>query len=129
MNLVDSSAWLEYFAGGPQAARFTPVIEAVKDLIVPTIVMLEVSRRILQQRGDDEVLQVAAVLHQGRVVPLDSGLAFSAAQLGVAHKLPLADSIILATAKQFSATIWTMDADFDGLPDVRFFPKKKLGGI
>ena len=125
MNLVDSSAWLEYFAGGPQAARFTSVIEAVNDLIVPTIVVLEVSRRILQQRGDNEVLQVASVLHQGRVVALDAGLALSAAQLGIAHKLPLADSIILATARQFSATIWTMDADFDGLPDVRFFAKRK----
>lgn len=125
MNLVDSSAWLEYFAGGPQAARFTSAIEAVNDLIVPTIVVLEVSRRILQQRGDNEVLQVASVLHQGRVVALDAGLALSAAQLGIAHKLPLADSIILATARQFSATIWTMDADFDGLPDVRFFAKRK----
>jgi len=125
VNLVDSSAWLEYFTGGPQAAPFTSVIEAVNELIVPTIVVLEVSLRILQQRGDNEVLQVASVLHQGRVVALDAGLALSAAQLGIAHKLPMADSIILATARQFSATIWTMDADFDGLPDVRFFAKQK----
>ena len=123
MNLVDSSAWLEYFGGGPRAGEFADAIEDVARLLVPTIVVLEVCRRVMQQRGEDEALQVAAVLHQGRVVDLDSGLALSAAQLGVAHRLPLADSIILATAKQYSATVWTMDADFEGLPDVRYVPK------
>ena len=127
MNLVDSSVWLEYFAGGPQAGQFAAVIEDVTHLIVPTIVLLEVTRRVMQQRGEDDALQVAAVLHQGRVVVLDSGIALSAAQLGVAHKLPLADSIIYATAKQFGATVWTMDADFQGLAGVRYVPKRKQG--
>ena len=125
MNLVDSSAWLEYFAGGPNAGRFAAAIETVGDLIVPTIVLAEVARRIMQQRGEDEALQMAAQLHQGEVVPLDSALALSAAQLGVQHGLPLADSIILATARQFGATIWTMDADFKDLAQVRYFPKSK----
>lgn len=125
MNLVDSSAWLEYFAGGPQAGQFARVIEDVESLVVPTIVLVEVCRRVMQQRGEDEALQAAAVLHQGLVVGLDSGLALSAAQLGIAHKLPLADSVILATAKQFGATIWTMDGDFAGMPQVRYFPKRK----
>ncbi len=125
MNLVDSSAWLEYFAGGPQSGQFAAAIEDVTRLVVPTIVMLEVTRRVMQQRGEDEALQVAAVLHQGQVVALDSGIALSAAQLGVAHKLPLADSIIYATAKQLDATVWTMDADFAGLAGVRYVPKRK----
>ena len=125
MNLVDSSAWLEYFGGGPNAGQFARVIEDVASLLVPTIVLVEVSRRIMQQRGEDEALQAAALLHQGQVVDLDSGLALSAAQLGIAHKLPLADSIILATAKQFNATIWTMDGDFEGIPHVRYFAKRK----
>lgn len=125
MNLVDSSAWLEYFAGGPQAGQFAAVIEDVTRLLVPTMVLVEVTRRVLQQRGEDEALQVAALLHQGRVVVLDSGVALSAAQLGIARKLPLADSIIFATAKQFGAAIWTMDADFSGLAGVRYFPKRK----
>jgi predicted nucleic acid-binding protein len=125
VNLVDSSAWLEYFAGGPQAQRFAAAIEDGPNLLVPTIVLLEVTRRVMQQRGEDDALQVAAVLHQGQVVPLDSGIALNAAQLGVAHKLPLANSIIFATAKQFGATVWTMDADFSGLTDVRYFPKRK----
>ena len=125
MNLVDSSAWLEYFAAGPQAGQFAAAIEDVASLLVPTIVLLEVTRRVLQQRGEDEALQVAAMLHQGQVLALDSGVALSAAQLGVAHKLPVADSIIYATAKQYGATVWTMDADFSGLTGVRYFPKRK----
>ena len=125
MNLVDSSAWLEYFAAGPQAGQFAAAIEDVASLLVPTIVLLEVTRRVLLQRGENEALQVAAMLHQGQVIALDSGVALSAAQLGVAHKLPLADSIIYATAKQYGATVWTMDADFSGLTGVRYFPKRK----
>lgn len=125
MNLVDSSAWLEYFAAGPLAGQFARAIEDVESLVVPTIVLVEVCRRVMQQRGEDEALQAAAVLHQGVIVDLDSGLALSAAQLGIAHKLPLADSIIMATAKQFGATIWTMDGDFEGIPHARYFPKRK----
>lgn len=94
------------------------------DLLVPTIVLLEVTRRVMKKRGEDEALQVAAVLHQGQVVALDGALALSAAQLGVAHTLPLAESIIYATAKQYKATVWTMDADFAALDGVRYFPKR-----
>ena len=125
MNLIDSSAWLEYFAAGPLAGQVAAAIEDVAHLLVPTIVLLEVTRRVMQQRGEDEALQVAAVLHQGQVIALDSGIALSAAQLGVAHTLPLADSIIYATAKQHGAIVWTMDADFAGLAGIRYFPKRK----
>jgi predicted nucleic acid-binding protein len=125
VNLVDSSAWLEYFADGPEAGRFAAAIEDVARLLVPTIVLLEVTRRVMQQRGEDEALQVAALLHQGQVAVLDSATALSAAHLGVTHKLPLADSIIYATARQHGATLWTMDADFAALPGVRHFAKRK----
>lgn len=124
MNLIDSSVWLEYFAGGPQAGQFAAVIEQVDALLVPTIVLVEVTRRVLQQRDEDAALQIAAMLHQGQVVPLDAGIALSAAQLGVAHKLPLADSIIYATAKQYQATVWTMDAHFAALVGVRYIAKR-----
>ena len=124
MTLIDSSVWLEYFAAGPQADQFSTVIEQVDALLVPTIVLVEVTRRVLQQGDEDAALQIAAMLHQGQVVPLDSGIALSAAQLGVAHKLPLADSIIYATAKQYQATVWTMDAHFADLPNVRYVPKR-----
>lgn len=124
MNLIDSSAWLEYFAEGPNANQFAKPIENLGKLLVTTIVLYEVTRRGMQQRGEDEALQVAAVLHQGKVVTLDSAIALSAAQFGLAPKLPLADSIVYATARQFEATVWTMDADFSGLPNVRYVAKQ-----
>lgn len=125
MNLVDSSAWLEYFAGGPLAARFAGPIEATEDLVVPTVVILEVTKRIMRQRDEGDALQAAALLHQGRVVDLDTALALRAARLGIEHKLPLADGIVLATARRFDATIWTLDADFDGIEGVRYFSRAR----
>jgi len=125
VNVVDSSAWLEYFADGANAGFFAPAIEATQKLIVPSIVLLEVFRRLLQQRSEDEALQAAATLQQGKVVDLDSALALLAAKIGVTVKLPLADSVILATARRFDATIWTQDEDFDGLPGVKYRSKKK----
>lgn len=124
MNLIDSSVWLEYFAAGPQAEQFSTVIERVDALLVPTIVITEVTRRVLQQRDEDTALQIAAMLHQGQVVALDAAIALSAAQLGLAHRLPLADSIVYATAKQYRATLWTMDARFADLTDVRYVPQR-----
>ncbi len=125
MNLVDSSAWLEYFSGGPQADQFAKPVEKVDALIVPTIVVFEVAKRIMQQRGEDAALQAVAVMHQGTVVDLDANLALNAAQLSVELKLPLADSVILATARQREATLWTMDSDFEGLPGVRYFARRR----
>lgn len=90
-------------------------------------VLLEVTRRVMRQRGEDEALQVAAVLHQAQVVPLDSAIALSAAQLGRAHELPLDDRIIYATARQDGATVWTLDADVSRLAGVRYFAKRKSG--
>jgi len=124
VNLIDSSAWLEYFAAGPPAGQFSAVIEKVEKVLVPTIVLVEVTRRVLQQRGEDAALQIAAMLHQGQVVVLDSGTALSAAQFGVAHGLPLADSIIYATAQQNRATVWTMDPHFADLPGVRYIARQ-----
>ena len=101
-------------------------VDVMSVLVMPLTLKLERGRfDVAQTAAAVEALQVAAVLHQGQVVSLDSGVALSAAQLGVAHKLPLADSIVYATAKQFDATVWTMDADFEGLPSVRYVPKRK----
>lgn len=124
MNVVDSSAWLEYFADGPNAGFFAPAIEATDRPIVPSVVVYEVFRRILQQRTEGEALNAAALLQQGRVVELDASLALSAARLGLESKLPLADSIVLATARRFDAVLWTQDGDFEGLPNVRYRARK-----
>lgn len=124
MNVVDSSAWLEYFANGPNAGFFAPAIEATDDLVVPTITVLEVFKRVCQQRGEGSALQAVALMQQGQVVELTSAIALAAATLGLEHRLPLADSVVFATARQHEATLWTQDADFDGLADVRFRAKR-----
>jgi len=124
VNLVDSSGWLEYLADGPGADFFAPAIEEVSELLVPTICIVEVAKIILRQRGEQAVLQSIALMQQGRVADLDVRLAESAAALGVAHRLPLADSIILATARAYEATLWTQDGDFKGLENVRYTEKR-----
>lgn len=123
MNLVDSSGWLEYFADGPNAELFAPPIEDTGRLIVPTISLLEVFKRVLQQRDENEALRAVALMRQGEVVDLDGDLALSAAKLGREHRLPLADSVILATARKFGATVWTQDSDFERLEGVRYIAK------
>lgn len=123
MNVVDSSAWLSYFADDANAVHFAPAIEDVPRLVVPSITITEVGRRIMQQRDEAAALRYVALMMQGRVVDLDADLALSAARLGVRHRLPLADSIVYATARRFEATVWTQDADFDALPGVRYFAK------
>ncbi|MCU0951046.1 MAG: type II toxin-antitoxin system VapC family toxin [Burkholderiaceae bacterium] len=124
MNVVDSSGWLEFFADGPNADRFARAIADTDRLIVPSISLLEVYKRVLQQRDVNAALQAVAAMQQAQVVALDATLAVEAARLGVAHKLPLADSVMLATARLNDATLWTQDADFDGIEGVRFFPKR-----
>jgi len=123
VNVVDSSAWLAYFADEPNAQHFTSAIEATDSLIVPSITLLEVFKKVAQQRGEGPALQYVAVMQQGRVVDLGAGLALLAAALGARHKLPLADSIIYATAQQDNALVWTQDADFEGLTGVKYFAK------
>ena len=123
MNLVDSCGWLEYFADGPNADFYAPALEDPGSLLVPTICLLEVFKRVLQQRGEDAALQAAAAMHQGLIVPLDAGIALSAARIGRDLKLPLADSVILATARTYPCVIWTQDAHFQGLQGVRY-PEK-----
>ena len=124
MNVVDSSAWLEYFADGPNAGEFAKPIETTRSLIVPTLSLFEVFKRIAQQRGDDEALRTVAVMEQGKVVDLDRATALAAARLSIDHSIAMADSIMLATAQRSGATLWTQDVDFEGLPGVRFFAKR-----
>lgn len=125
MNVVDSSAWIAYFTGGAHADIFEGPIVDAHHLIVPSICILEVFKYVARHRGEDEALQCAAVMHQGLVVDLDAALAMDAARMGLDHKLPMADSVVFATAKMHRAIIWTQDADFKGLPGVKYFESKK----
>jgi len=123
MNVVDSSAWLSYFAGDKNAEEFATAIEDIERLLVPSITLTEVFKCILRQRDENAALEGIAHMEQGSVVALDSSLAIDAAVFGLKYKLPLADSIIYATGNRYSAVIWTQDADFKALPDVKYFPK------
>lgn len=122
-NVVDSSAWLEYFANGGGAAHFASAIESVGRLVVPAICLLEVFKVVLRQRGESDALQAVALMQQGTVVDLDASLALAAAKGGVEYKLPLAASIVYATAQSVGGIVWTQDEDFDGLPNVEYFRK------
>ncbi|BCG65023.1 MAG: toxin FitB [Methyloprofundus sp.] len=124
MNVVDSSAWLSYFAGNSNAEVFSTPIENIEKLIVPSITITEVFKYILRQRGEDMALEAIAHMGQGKVISLDSSLAIDAAKYGIDYKLPLADSIIYATAQRFKAIIWTQDIDFKSLESVAYYPKK-----
>lgn len=125
MNVVDSSAWLSYFAGDKNASAFAEAIENNDKLLVPSITITEVFKNILRQRDEESALTAIAHMQVGRVIALDSELAIDAANYGVLHKLPLADSIIFATAQKYRATLWTQDEDFKGLPKVNYFAKAK----
>lgn len=120
MNVVDSSAWLEYFANGPNAGFFARAIENTSDLLVPSLTLYEVFKRVLQQRDEDAALQAIAVMQQGAVIDLDASLALTAARLSIEHRIPLADSVILATARTHGAVLWSQDADFKGIPGVEY---------
>ena len=124
MNVVDSSGWLEYFADEPNAKFFATAIEDTVDLIVPTVSLYEVFKRVLEQRSEHDALQAVAVRQQGHVADLSGSLALTAARLAVSLKMPMADGIMLATARAWEATPWTQDSDFDGVPGVRYVVKK-----
>ena len=123
MNVVDSSAWLSYLAGDKNSGKFSGAIENLDQLLVPSITLTEVFKTIFRQSGEELALAVVAHMKQGKVVPLDSELAIDAASYGLAHKLPLADSVIYATARKHDATLWTQDIDFKALRKVRYYSK------
>ncbi|PWB81615.1 MAG: VapC toxin family PIN domain ribonuclease [Candidatus Methylomirabilota bacterium] len=124
MNVVDSSAWLEYFANGPNAGVFAAPIEETDKLVVPSLAIFEVFKRVLQQRTEGDALQAIAVMRQGMVVDLDTPIALRAARLSVDLRLPMADSVILATARTYNATLWTQDVDLKNLPGVQYRPRR-----
>ena len=119
LNVVDSSAWLEYLADTAHAMNFAAAIEDTDNLIVPAIVLYEVCKKVRRERGEDAALKVAAMLESGRFIEVDANLALEASRLD----LPLADSLIYATARRMGATVWTQDDDFKGLDDIRYFAK------
>ena len=119
-NIVDSSGWLEYLADSKSAAFFAPAIEDTAQLLVPVMTVYEVFKKVLRERGENEALQVASMMQSGQVIEVDSALALDAAR----YPLPLADSLIYATALRHGATLWTQDEHFKDLPGVKYLAKK-----
>jgi predicted nucleic acid-binding protein len=124
MNIVDSCGWLEYFADGPNADFFAPAIENVSEWLVPSISLYKVFKRVLQQRTEGDALQAVATMMQGEVIALDERVALDAARLALELKMPMADSVILTTARLRGAVVWTQNNDFDGLEGVEYIEKK-----
>lgn len=121
--VVDSSGWLEYFAGSANGARFAPPIQDSAALFVPTLCLYEVFKRVCQQRGEEDALRAVGLMLTGTVADLTAEIALSAAQLAREHRLPMADSVIFATARAHGAELWTQDEHFQGLERVVFIPK------
>ena len=124
MNVIDSSGWIEYFTDGVNADFFDSPIRDFEGLIVPTICLYEVFKRVLLVLGDDKALKTIGQMSLGTVVDLDRNIAMRAAQISLNVKLAMADSIILATAREYDATLWTQDEHFKDLEGVRYIEKK-----
>lgn len=124
MNVIDSSGWLEYFINGNNAGFFARVIENTDEVLVPTISLFEVFKRVLIEKNRNDALEAVAIMKDGHVVDLDDSLALVAAELSYELKLPMADSIILATVRANDATLWTQDAHFKGMEGVKYIEKK-----
>ena len=129
MNIIDSCGWLEYFADGPNADFFTSPIEDTENLIVPTICIFEVFKRVYQQRGENDALQAVALMHQGKTHALDDVCALHAARCSIDCNLPMADSIILAIAQLKKAVLWTQDIDFKNIDGVKYIKAKKKKSV
>jgi len=124
MNIVDSSGWLAYFADEPNAKHFITPLSDSASLVIPTVTIYEVFKVVLRESREKEALQAAGAMQKGTVVDLTVPLAIAASKISLEHNLPMADSIILATAKEFDAIIWTQNADFRNIEGVKLFPKK-----
>jgi predicted nucleic acid-binding protein len=124
MNLVDSSGWLEYLSSGNQSAVFASVIQNTDELIISVINKYEVYKKLIHDTDEKKALETIAAMYNGRVIPVTDTIAMSAAEISINHHLPMADSILLATAQSEDAILWTMDAHFKDIPGVKYFPKE-----
>jgi predicted nucleic acid-binding protein len=120
MNLVDTSGWIEYFFAGPNASFFAEPIETIGELVVPTICLYEAYKKIALVADESRALQAIAQMKQGQVIALTEDIALKASLVSIKHKLPMADSLIYATAQTTGAVVWTQDDHFCNLPGVQY---------
>ena len=122
MNIIDSSGWLEYFSDGPNAIHYLPPLNDTSSLIVPVITIYEVFKVVFREFAENEALQSIAAMQKGKIIDLNANLAMEASKLSLQYNLPMADSIILATARAYDCVIWTQDSDFQHIEGVNYFP-------
>ena len=123
MNIVDSSGWLAYFADEPNAKHFQAPLQDAASLIVPSVTIYEVFKVVLRESNENDALQSVAAMQKAVVVNLTAKTAMAASKLSLQYRLPMADSIVLATAREFKASVWTQDSDFKDIPGVKYFSK------
>ena len=116
--LLDSSGWIEFFTGGPLAEKYAPYLTSRYQLIMPTIVLYEVYKKIKRERGEETALLFAGRLSATQVVQLTESIALLAADVSLKHGLAMADAIVYATARDQEAEVVTGDADLKDLPGV-----------
>ena len=122
-NAVDSSAWVEYFVDGPNAAFFALAIENTECLVVPSISLHEVFRSTLQHQDEGRALRAVAQMKQGSICDLEENVALAAARISLQMNLPMVESIMLATARAKNARLWTQDNRFRGMAGVHYKPR------
>ena len=123
MNIIDSSGWLEYFSDGPNAKHYLPPLNDIASLIVPVITIYEVFKVVLRGSSENEALQAVAAMQKGKIVEPTAKIAMNAAKLSLQNNIPMADSIILATAQAYQCVIWTQASDLQNIEGVRYFSK------
>ena len=122
MNIIDSSGWLEYFSDGPNAIHYLPPLNDTSSLVVPVITIYEVFKVVLRESAENDALQAVAAMQKGKIIDLNANIAMDASRLSLKYNLPMADSVILATARVYDCVIWTQDIDFRNIEGVNYFP-------
>ena len=125
MIVLHSSGWLEFFAEGPHAEKFATRLRQPANILTPTVAIYEVYKWIKRERSEEEAVQAVATMKKTTIVDLTEEMALTAADLSLAHGLPMADSMMLAAARAHNAQLVTTDAGFDGVAGVTIFSKKR----
>ena len=120
MILLDSSVWVEILTRGPRADEFRAYLDEAEEVLVPSIVLYEVFKRLRRDAREEAATLGAARLQACTVVALDDQLAMEAADASLERGLPMADAIIYATARAYSARLITGDAHFANVPGVQY---------
>jgi predicted nucleic acid-binding protein len=123
MIVIDSSCWIEYFSGTELSKKFFNLIQNTTDILVPTIILNEVFKKLIYAVSEKEALFAIAQMEEGKVIDITRDIALESARYSKHLRLPLADSIIYATTMKFNATLYTLDKHFKDLPNVNYFEK------